>query len=377
MKVQYTAADGEMCATNTTKEWGDVDTLSPADPYADVPWWQRRENETRVQQHPLLETDTAHRYKSWSMTDMDRIMAKLPPLDRGALPWIAEFEQSVAQDRLALADVRALLIKLKATPALLAAEERAGSKGHLDGVDFPEVRADYWRSLKESYPTKNNYGALSSLTLGPNGEVYAYIQRAFTLWEHSTGERPDLSDATEGHWRHGVQRGLPEKVQQKLEDVVGLDNMPTSVWKDHIVHCIAKQRAARSAKEEEATALENKLLKLQIAKLTACTDQEKAKAVIEAPVVTEQARAASQPMGGVPVVAVQPPPFQQVAASWQGQQPYPAPTYQQRGGYPQSPITCWTCGQGGHISRDCPNRTWGIPMTVGVGPRPRGTGRAR
>ena len=130
------------------------------------------------------------------------------------------------QECLALQDVRAVLLKLSAIAALQTMEAAADTAGKDRSIPFNTFRPAMWEALKQYDPTKRDYTAMSSLQLKGGEEVHNYLNRAKKLCENSTGERYDANSASKGYWRHDVQKGLPMKVQAKLEDTVGLDSMP-------------------------------------------------------------------------------------------------------------------------------------------------------
>ena len=134
---------------------------------------------------PLLRGSDRRRkpweYKPWSHTDLDRVVGLLPPLQKGAEAWITALETSIPQDVLALADMRALLIRLDAATALHTAEIVAGCSHSPDIDHFIKYRSDFWKSQKETYPQKCDFQALSSLKLGKDEELYIYLKRAEKL----------------------------------------------------------------------------------------------------------------------------------------------------------------------------------------------------
>ena len=128
--------------------------------------------------------------------------------------------------------------------------------------------------------------------------------------------------------------------------MVGLDNLAEPLWKDHIVHAVIKHQQAKRVKEEEATTLENKLLKLQIAKLTDQVENKAVHDILAAPVMTQPAPQVPSP---VPPAA---PEYQQ-RAPMPPAPPVSGPPPYHPGGGGYSNVLCWNCGQIGHFSQSC------------------------
>ncbi|XP_069748102.1 uncharacterized protein [Narcine bancroftii] len=92
-------------------------------------------------QCPLLITGRGtQKYVPWSRMDLESLMKKLPPLSNGASPWISCFERETCQEQLALADVRTIMIKLKAEGALKQIEGIVRSSKLGGEIEFNPLR---------------------------------------------------------------------------------------------------------------------------------------------------------------------------------------------------------------------------------------------
>ena len=66
--------------------------------------------------------------------------------------------------------------------------------------------------------------------------MHSFLKRCEEVWMDSTGERPDVSPAVIMLWRNAVTKALPTPVQDRLEDVVGLDTKSMEEWREYIIH---------------------------------------------------------------------------------------------------------------------------------------------
>ncbi|KAL7392923.1 hypothetical protein ABVT39_003966 [Epinephelus coioides] len=102
-----------------------------------------------------------------------------------------------------------------------------------------------------------------------------------------------------------VKKAMPESVQRRLEDVVGLMKMDWPLFSEHIVHHVELYRKDRKKKDEEDKQLASKLTQLQLGELSKLVKKEKEKSKIQAPVV---AATPAAPPTIQPQVPLQPPP---------------------------------------------------------------------
>ncbi|KAL7394422.1 hypothetical protein ABVT39_025917 [Epinephelus coioides] len=102
-----------------------------------------------------------------------------------------------------------------------------------------------------------------------------------------------------------VKKAMPESVQRRLEDVVGLMKMDWPLFSEHIVHHVELYRKDKKKKDEEDKQLANKLTQLQLGELSKLVKKEKEKSKIQAPVVTATQAA---PPTIQPQAPLQPPP---------------------------------------------------------------------
>lgn len=206
------------------------------------------------------------KYVPWSRVDLESLIKKLPPIGKGAAGWINIFERETCQDKLALADIRTILIKVRAEGALMVAEKLARCSGKPDDTPFGQYRNLFWSSLKESFPSEFQLDALATIKIKDDESTHEYVTRAWELWEKGTGSRPDDSDLAQQHFRRGVLEGLPSVVQNKLKDIVGLNEMPKGVWMKNLDHVITRARQTDKDRQDSLTRKPNEKVVEQLVK---------------------------------------------------------------------------------------------------------------
>ncbi|XP_069749525.1 uncharacterized protein [Narcine bancroftii] len=279
-------------------------------------------------QCPLLITGQGNqKYVPWSRMDLESLMKKLPPLSNGAGPWISCFERETCQEQLALADVRTIMIKIKAEGALKQIERILRSSKLGDEIEFDPLRNRFWEALRETFPTPYSLDALVTLQLKEGETAHEYLSRAWDLWETGTGERPDHSPLGNAHFCNGTINGLPGPVQAKLKDIVGLEKMSEDLWKRHLTHALKRHRQSEQAKSESASQ-----------KGVDKTTDKLMRAIEQIGIKLAAQQIVPQAMG--PVIN----PGPQVRNGWER----PLSTM-----YRGEHTLCWHCQNPGHYQQDC------------------------
>ena len=308
----------------------------------DEPMCVTQDQQVPTGMYPLIATGQNQRkYVPWGRTDLEALIKRLPPIANGAASWITTFERETCQDQLALADIRTILIKVHADRALMEAERVAKSEGRPEDEHFNAYRNQIWGSLRRSYPTAYTVDALTSLQIKESENTHEYLVRAWEMWEKGTGERPDNSALAQIHFRKGVVEGLPQPVQNKLKDTVGLDVLPQNVWVQHVEHGLKRHRKAEKDKKESQG---NKTGDKLVEQLTKAVEQATIKAAA-------QAILAPAPSVMAPALTpAAPPPLSNKPPVQYASQPLPMQSYPRRD---VSQIRCYTCGFYGHYARQC------------------------
>ncbi|KAK9520907.1 hypothetical protein VZT92_020765 [Zoarces viviparus] len=318
----------------------------------------------RAQQYPLLvKSNGQAEFVPWGHRDMDTLEKALPPLRGGASPWIRLFEKLTAADKLALGDIRAMIIRAEGTIQLKALEARTGTSTRMDHTPFNNFRGVFWESMRSIWPTKPNMNSLTGLKIKPEEEMYQYLKRAAVEWHDATGGRHDSHEATTVVWRHTVQKGLPLPVQTALEGVVGLSNMDDAMWREYLNHHNQRHQTDETSREEDLKKLIQRLLKGQIVE----ADRERSKkqmAVTEDQPPQQPQYPAAPPAPNRPypadlaptVMYHQPPPQSRGRGCGYGR----GRGLQQGGcGRHEDEWNCYICGKEGHWAKGCPRKRRG------------------
>lgn len=204
----------------------------------------------RAQRPSLLVRNTGQtEYVPWGHRDFETLVASLPPLKRGADPWVRRMEELTAKDQLSLGEVRALLLRAKAK--LNEIEAITDTAHRADTDSFNSHRGRYWQALRSIWPTQLDKSALIGMEKKAGEEMYRYLQRAEEEWLRVTGVRHDRDYFTTWFWRTQVQKGLPQAVQRTLEEVEELiGDMEDASWRVHLARHLQRHQAKEESSQE-------------------------------------------------------------------------------------------------------------------------------
>ncbi|KAG7220137.1 hypothetical protein INR49_001013 [Caranx melampygus] len=159
-------------------------------------------------------------------------------------------------------------------------EEERVSRFNLNDEPFNRHRNALWRALRDRHPTPQDLHSVRSLRIKEGEAIQEYLKRAEKVWEENTGTRHDSTQAITTLWRDQCQKGLPEPVQEKLEDVVGLACKTDSEWREHITHWYRRYSHKKDDEKEEVDRLTKALLKQQVAEKNTLKDKAKTKQMV-------------------------------------------------------------------------------------------------
>ncbi|KAL7369448.1 hypothetical protein ABVT39_005278 [Epinephelus coioides] len=255
-------------------------------------------------------TQAKEQYEPWPFMDMIGLAEHLPALTDGADKWIMALEETTAGIQLALGDVKALLTYVagKQITQEIFTEANVGAaigNNYSDDVDFGHYRSKVWRQLRKHYPAKRDPSKLEGETLGENECPSKFLHTFQKKWKEETGEAWNANKTTQSLFKMMVKKAMPESVQQRLEDMVGLMKMDLPLFSEHIVHHVERYRKDKKKKDEEDKQLANKLTQLQLGELSKLVKKEKEKSKIQASVV---AATQAAPPNIQPQAPLQPPP---------------------------------------------------------------------
>ena len=264
---------------------------------------QEQENmEGALSNHPatlcplITKAQGQTQYVPWSFMDMVGLASRLPDLHEGANKWITALEESTAGVKLALGDIKALLMHIAGkhiTEEILLAAQLptlvAGNRA--DDVGFGGFRNQVWAELRKQYPEKMDPSKLDGEALKDGESPSKFLHDFQRKWRDETGSAWNANDTTKSLFKVMVKKAMPQEVQKRLDNVVGFMKMEWPLFSEHIVHHVENYRKEKQKEEEANKHLANKLTQLQLNELTK-PKKEKAKA--QAPVVTmDQAQSQS------------------------------------------------------------------------------------
>ena len=359
--------------------------------------------QTPLRQMPLVTKgrNQIPQYTPWSFCDMIGLAGRLPDLNEGANKWITALEESTAGVTLALGDIKALLMHMAGT----AATEEVFKGAHMpavllgnshDPLGFNGYRSRIWAQLRKQYPEKMDPSKLEGERLRDE-ECPAKFLRSFqNKWREETGGAWNENSTTESLFKVMAKKAMPQEVQKRLDNVVGLMKMDWPLFSEHLVHHVENVRKEKQKEAEVNKSLASKLTQLQLNDLH--SKQKKEKTKIQAPVVAVEQPLApqsatpqtpKQPQAQPEVTPVTPPaslppihvhvnqPQVNQGPPYRGQPRSRGGNYRPGRGRGQNTqmnrqtqsqnqsnpnqdeeMLCWGCDQKGHCRRDCPTNPW-------------------
>jgi len=140
---------------------------------------------------------------------MKTLEEELPLLGDGAPQWIRKLEKLTAADKLAVGDVRALILRVEGVLNVQQVEQLTGTTYLPDQAAFDSYRGLYWEALRTLWPSTNSADALLGLKKKDGEEMHVYLKRAAEEWQEGTGSRHDVNMASRLVWTDSDQRTGP------------------------------------------------------------------------------------------------------------------------------------------------------------------------
>lgn len=326
--------------------------------------------------------------------DLTGLIQRLPSMCEGGQRWITQFEEKTAGQHLALGDIKAILCQTAgkglAEEILKTADiEDVTDNPQADPVPFGGYRTAIWNAIRTIYPPKMDPGKLEVVKLQEDENVMTFVQSFQDKWRNETGAKWDSSAASVGLFKMLLKNALPEEVQKKLEEVVGLSSMEWTTFMAHITHHVEQYRKLKKEAIDATETLLTQLYKAQLGEITRTKQDEKERKKENvkqaALVIPAQPTTPPDTAVGMRVPESQGYPQMQVMQGSAMMQPgphdymYPTgppiqaeqPFWGRGRGYgrgrflPQVNMQtegCWECGDPRHIRRNCPylpKPTWG------------------
>ncbi|KAL7384178.1 hypothetical protein ABVT39_025661 [Epinephelus coioides] len=218
----------------------------------------------------ITKTSGRIQYDPWPFMDMIGLAERLPILTDGADKWILALEETTAGIRLAIGDIKAILMYVagkQTTKEILtdAGLNAAFGTNLNDGVEFGRYRSRVWEQLRKHYPAKRDPSKLEGETMREDECPSKFLHNFQKRWKEETGEAWNANKTTQSLFKMMVKKAMPEEVQRRLEGVVGLMKMEWPLFTEHIVHHVELYKKDKRKKEEDDKQLANKLTQLQLA----------------------------------------------------------------------------------------------------------------
>ncbi|KAM3622627.1 uncharacterized protein V6R79_001318 [Siganus canaliculatus] len=242
-----------------------------------------------VIQAPLVAKANGNvQYVPWSFMDMVGLASRLPDLNEGVSKWITKLEESTAGVKLALGDIKALLMhvagKQMTEEVFLDAQLPLVVRGNTaDHIGFGGHRNFIWTQLRRHYPEKMDPTKLEGEALNETECPAKFLRDFQRKWKEETGSVWNANNTTQSLFKVMVKKAMPLEVQRRLENVVGLMKMEWPMFSEHVVHFVEQCRKEKLKEETVNKQLANKLTQLQLGELS---KQKKDKAKTQAPVMT-------------------------------------------------------------------------------------------
>lgn len=195
----------------------------------------------------------AKRYVPWSFMDMTGLINRLPALIQGADKWIRAFKENTGGVKLALGDIKAILMKIVGQQMAAEIFEDGSAKAlndnhYHDTKPFGHYRTKVWEALRNKYPSKKYSSKLQRQTLKDGENPAQFLHEFQRKWKEETGSNWNTNEASKALFKLYVKKAMPKEVRNKLNQVVGLMEMDWPVFSEYIMwtHTELKSRAKKN-----------------------------------------------------------------------------------------------------------------------------------
>lgn len=209
-------------------------------------------------QCPLLVKgpNNEERYVPWGFMDLMGLINRLPALTEGADKWITAFEENTGGIKLAIGDMKALLLKVVGQHTTDEIYTEAGIQAvphtsDYDSTSFDRIRTRTWDALRAKYPSRMDPSKLERECLKDDVSPLQFLHEFQRKWKNETGSEWNANESSRSLFMMYVKNAMPKEVQNKLNGVVGLMKLEWPIFSEHIVHYVDVYRAEKRALEEQ------------------------------------------------------------------------------------------------------------------------------
>lgn len=110
-------------------------------------------------------------------------------------------------------------------------------------------------ALRDMYPTKMDPGKLEIIKLKDDENITKFVQDFQDKWRDETGGKWDELAASMCLFRMLLRKALPEEVQKRLEEVVGMSSMEWNPFMAYITHHVEQHRKQKKEAKDATEGL--------------------------------------------------------------------------------------------------------------------------
>ncbi|XP_015806309.2 uncharacterized protein [Nothobranchius furzeri] len=216
-------------------------------------------------QYPLVQAKTSGPkvYQPYTFGDIQALVDKLPDIAEGGNAWLADLDKYTSGQDLALGDFRAIITRCTSRSQAADLEQNAGTALHGNEVPLVQVLRTLGPALRKQFPPKNQ-GTLHKFKWDGKINPTNYLNKAIDDWVNHTGHHPSRESSQSLWFRKAVLRGVPEIVNNKMEDNPELADCDFNKWKNHLIFNLNKIQVTEEKESDNLEELQKQLLRVQL-----------------------------------------------------------------------------------------------------------------
>nr|XP_054590657.1 uncharacterized protein LOC129154697 [Nothobranchius furzeri] len=216
-------------------------------------------------QYPLVQAKTSGPkvYQPYTFGDIQALVDKLPDIVEGGNAWLADLDKYTSGQDLALGDFRAIITRCTSRSQAADLEQNAGTTLYGNEVPLLQVLRTLGPALRKQFPPKNQ-GTLHKFKWDGKTNPTNYLNKAIDDWVNHTGHHPSRESSQSLWFRKAVLRGVPETVNNKMEDNPELADCDFNKWKNHLIFNLNKVQVTEEKESDNLEELQKQLLRVQL-----------------------------------------------------------------------------------------------------------------